>query len=309
MLSGTTLRGSRYGIYTANTGQYTQALGRFHEKPKPPQILRRGCICDNRRGHSKNSSGICEREIDRLDQLHRCAVQEKALSESLDPGSVGKLIDLIPECKEGAIQALGRIGPKAAEALPIIRKSFEKKKSEWKHRTMDLPYCAESLAIERISGCTKEQPSGEELLFDVFARSRRAALKGAEGVNSSIRTPFATVITNDKDWRDLWSRHGAHPTCRPKIDFSKQIVIATFRGDTTATESLSLGGFEEATSSITFRYYDGFSDALSEAPVSPFMFVWVTRPKKRLVVIEQRYWAMSSAKPVETEVAHYEPRN
>ena len=142
--------------------------------------------------------------IAQLDKLHRCASQTKALSEASDSESIMKLVGLIPDCSGSAIWALGRRGPAASQALPSLRESFEKRKVEMKRRLIDLPYSAENLALERISGCKDGTPSGGELLFDVMARSHRFPFKGTQGVDSSMRSPFAAVITNEKDWRDIW---------------------------------------------------------------------------------------------------------
>lgn len=242
----------------------------------------------------------------------RAAIRAKAMT-IVNSGSPDTVADLIPllgtDASDIAVWGLGRIGPGAAPAVreleSLERQRIEKARSHLSSRNYDP--LGKPEALERISGCTTGQPSRLASYFQDFHRHTK--IDGWQGNISGVSSPMVEVVADQAAWQNLWRRHGAHPTCRPEIDFRNQIVIGIFLGTTTHTEFPRMGDISENSSGVTVHYYDTYSDALSDSPSTPYIFIRIKRPSTPLKVVRTVTYAMSrTPKKMETEMALYVPR-
>jgi hypothetical protein len=64
----------------------------------------------------------------------------------------------------------------------------------------------------------------------------------AQGKTSAIREPSQVVIRDQAAWAALWRRHtGSTDAAPPAVDFDREMVIAIFAGEGSASQAISIG--------------------------------------------------------------------
>lgn len=229
----------------------------------------------------------------------RAAIRKEALTvvQSQSPDMAVKLVPYLrTDAGDIAAWALGRIGPRAAVAAKEIETVRQEKirRAYKTHYPRFLSPPGRSEVLERILGCARDTPSVTESEFASRFSNKRLKLQGWKGYISSVETPAVEMASDNDAWLKLWVRHGAHPTCRPKIDFEKNVVVGIFLGTTTFTEFADLAEIADGSNEVIVRYHNIFSDAISDSPSSPYLFFQMKRPSVPIKVIRIQSHAMST---------------
>jgi len=118
----------------------------------------------------------------------------------------------------------------------------------------------------------------------------------ARGSQSGVKKPDRVVAKNQEEWTALWKRHlgEAQTTEAPKVDWSKEMVLAAFMGTrNTGGYALQITGAKEQEGKLTVQVEakvpkpGGF---VTQSITSPFHMVAV--PKSTLPVA----WVVGEAK-------------
>ncbi|MBI3552265.1 MAG: protease complex subunit PrcB family protein [Elusimicrobia bacterium] len=68
------------------------------------------------------------------------------------------------------------------------------------------------------------------LLAVLPARAQQWQRDSLKGQASAICEKKTVVVKNDKEWGDLWKQHAGEEAKAPKVDFTREMVVAVFLG-------------------------------------------------------------------------------
>jgi len=113
------------------------------------------------------------------------------------------------------------------------------------------------------------------------------------GSASGITTPTTLVVKSQEDWHRIWARHASVRTptpSPPRIDFSKEIVIAVFAGaQTTGGFTVEITAIEESAGLMRVTYRESGlppGSLLTQAITQPYHLVRIPRVEG-LIVFER----------------------
>ncbi len=101
----------------------------------------------------------------------------------------------------------------------------------------------------------------------------------ASGRTSGVLQPTQSVIRDRESWLVLWRRH-AGPAGAPRVDFSRQMVIAIFAGAASVPRTVTISQIVREPERLTVWYVvreTPLPDAAGLPPGAPFHIVRLAR--------------------------------
>jgi hypothetical protein len=97
-----------------------------------------------------------------------------------------------------------------------------------------------------------------------------------QGTYTGLREAFAKVITNSKDWEDLWKKHVSVLVPQPplpEVDFNDFVIVAIFSGEKrTSGYQIVLKDVAFEADNVMVRYHE------SQPPENSFTLQVLTQP-------------------------------
>jgi hypothetical protein len=108
----------------------------------------------------------------------------------------------------------------------------------------------------------------------------------AAGLASHIDQRSEIVIRSQSDWQLLWSRHDPGTT-PPVVDFSRDMLIALFRGFSTGGRSVRINSVARDGGRLVVQYREGVQEPCNAA-TTPYEIVAVDRQSGSAQFVEIR---------------------
>lgn len=161
--------------------------------------------------------------------------------------------------KKYSVSSLGKFGEDAQQSVPkLLELAKTTRKAEIKSAIDE--------TLEQIGSISSAPAQGfSEQLFIACNNKVQGNIKikrGWQGANSKIETNSVYRIVSEREWADLWRRHGRRAADCPKIDFSKDMIVAIFIGRSANIDDLKLDRGEiangRANLSISYMRSDAY---------------------------------------------------
>ena len=150
------------------------------------------------------------------------------------------------------------------------------------------PFCLfakDTQTQPKAKGQTQTRPAEVVVSYDVLL----------EGTYSGVRDPLAKVITDSKDFEELWKKHVSMIVPQPlipKVDFDGSVVVAIFAGEKRTSGYqivLKSVAAKDKNVEVTYRETEPPANSMMlQVLTQPFLMLRITKPASGSVILVKK---------------------